>query len=526
MKLARRAAMVAAIMLALVGMAWGSGAPESSAASKAPQELTVGTFDNWYTPASFATNLPIFQEIEKKTGIKIKWDVVPPSQYGTAMQTRMAAGKEGLPDIINIPGDPVRWGQDGIIIALEDLIEKAAPNTKKYFSQNPEVAALNVAPDGHVYKISTVVTGSTYINPFAWILRMDWLQKLNLKEPDTTDDWYKILKAFKEQDPNGNGKPDEIPMIPQNSWFYLLRWGESWGLKFIYSSGFSVKDGKVSYDYLNPRTKEVLTWLNKLYTEGLIDPEVMSFSSDMHFAKVSRNIVGSALHFISNIAQYENNLAKAGFTGAKYKGQVPAKGPYGDRLMEGYGPISGNFGITANCKNPELAMKWLDYLYMSEEGIRFTMFGIEGKSYTRDASGKVKLTDYVLKNPEGMGTFDALRALGSWHNLPYIQTEEAYMALFSPFPDLLDTAAKCKPYITLGFPAVMPTAKESEDQSKIMGDLNTYRDEMVSKFIIGQVPLSEFDNFVKQLKSLGIDQVVAIRQTQYDRFNAALKKMK
>jgi putative aldouronate transport system substrate-binding protein len=526
MRLGKRAALVAVIVVALAGMAWASAGSGESAAAQVPQELTIGTFDNWYTPASYTANLPIFQEIEKKTGIKIKWDVVPPSQYSTAMQTRMAAGKEGLPDIINIPGDPVRWGQDGIIIPMEGLIEKAAPNTKKYFAQNPEVAALNVAPDGHVYKISSVVMGSTFINPFAWILRMDWLQKLNLKEPDTTDDWYKILKAFKTQDPNGNGKADEIPMIPQNTWFYLLRWGESWGLKFIYSSGFSVKNGKVGYDYLDPKAKEVFTALNKLYTEGLIDPEIMSYSSDMHFAKVSRNIVGSALHFISNIAQYENNLAKAGFTGAKYKGMPPAKGPYGDRLMEGYGPISGNFGISANCKNPELAMKWLDYVYASKAGSDYVMFGIEGKSYNRDAAGKVKLTDYVLKNPDGMGTFDALRALGSWPNVPYIQTEEAYVALFTPFPDLLDTAAKCKPYIMTGFPPILPTAKESEDQTAVMGDLNTYRDEMVSKFIIGQTPLSEFDNFVKQLRSLGIDKVLAIRQAQYDRFNEALKKMK
>jgi putative aldouronate transport system substrate-binding protein len=511
-----------AAVLVLAGVAHVWGAPLTTT----PQTLVFGTFDNWYTPASYASNLPIFQEIEKKTGVHVLWDVVPPSQYWGAVRTRMAAGKTGLPDMISVPGRILEYGQEGMITPLEDLMNGYAPNIKKYFAEHPEIYALKVAPNGHVYTLTTVTSGGTYANPFAMNVRMDWLAKLSLKEPVTIDDWYAAMKAFKTKDPNGNGKTDEIPLIPASTWTDLLRWGEAWGLKFAVSDGYSVdKNGKVTYDWEAPRFKELLTWLNKLYTEGLIDQDLMTYTTDMHYAKVTRNLVGVAMNFVSNNNAYQANLTKAGVTGARYKGMTPPKGPYGDQFTEGFGPVSGDYGITANCKDPALAMKWYDYVYASPEGQTYILWGIEGKSYTRDAKGVLHFTDYVLKNPDGMGPYDALRALGAWPNIPYIQTEEVCMALAAPFPDILDTAAKIKPFIRQGFPFMMFTSVESATDDEVSPDMDTYRKETVAKFILGQLPLTEFNNYVAKLKTLKSDKMTAVRQNQWDRYQAALKAM-
>lgn len=508
--------------LVVVTGAWAGGEAEASGAES--REVTIGTYDNWYTPASYADELAIFDAIQEDTGITIVWDVLPPSQYWNAMQTRMAAGAQDLPDIIAIPGDVVRWGTDGIVVPLEDLIEEHAPNTKAYYQANPEIKALVTAPDGHIYHYASVVMGSSYVNPWAFTVRTDWLEKYGLSEPETTDDWYEVLKTFKTEDANDNGRDDEIPMIPWNQWSEILRWGNAWGLSLVYGGGFSADDdGNVQYDFITSKAKDCITWISKLYQEGLLDSELMSFNNDMHFAKVSQNRVGSTLTFISNIAQYENNLKAAGFPEARYKGMPPAKGPYGDQIMNAYGPVSGRFGITAACDNPEVAIELIDYVFASDEGSDYVMFGIEGKSYTVENGEKV-LTDYVMNNPDGMGTFDALRALGAWPNIPYIQTEEAYMALFEPFPRLLETAAACKPYIQFGFPPILPTPDESEELSAIMTDLNTYRDETIGSFILGQQPIDDvWPSFVNTLKDLGIDRVVEIRQAQYDRYMKALE---
>lgn len=99
-------------------------------------ELTYAGVDNWYTPASYSQNLEVWQEVEKRTGIKINWEVMPSDQYNAAMQTRIAAGSN-LPDILAVPplwnGDVVKYAEDGVILPLKDLIEKNAPNIMNMF---------------------------------------------------------------------------------------------------------------------------------------------------------------------------------------------------------------------------------------------------------------------------------------------------------------------------------------------------------------------------------------------------------
>lgn len=488
--------------------------------------LTIGTFDNWYAPASYAQGLAIFNEIEKITGVKVKWDIVPPAQYSTTMRTRIAAGGDDLPDIINLPEDPVKLGTAGIIIPIEDLIKKHAPYMNKFFKENPDVYALNVAPNGHVYKISSVVSGSTYVNPYAYVVRKGWLDKLNVKEPETIDDWYTMLKAFKTGDPNGNGKDDEIPFISEGVWL-VGRFAEAWGIRIFYSGGYYPNnDGKIECHYLSPRYKEYLTWMNKLYTEELLDPEFASNDSEKTVAKINRNSVGSLTNFISNIPSYNSNLKQAGIAEANYVGILPPKGPYGDQLMEGYGPISGDFSITSSCKNTDVAIKWLDFVYASPEGNDFCMYGVENKSYVKE-NGKIKMTDYVFKNPDGLGPFEALRALGSWPNIPYIQTEEAYKTLlFEETPELKKVADMCKPFVKLGLPPILATPEEADEISAISADLGTYMEEMALKFIIGQEPLSKFDEFVQKIKDMEIEKIIDIRQKQWDRFQKAMEEMK
>ncbi len=114
-------------------------------------ELTYAGVDNWYTPASYSQNLEVWQEVEKRTGIKINWEVMPSDQYNAAMQTRIAAGSD-LPDILAVPplwnGDVVKYAEDGVILPLKDLIEKNAPNIMNMFEKYPIIRKVLTAPDG------------------------------------------------------------------------------------------------------------------------------------------------------------------------------------------------------------------------------------------------------------------------------------------------------------------------------------------------------------------------------------------
>ncbi len=128
--------------------------------------------DNRYAPASLAQNLPVWQEIEKITGVKIQWDVVPNSQYSTSMQTRLASGVN-LPDIIYMPVDPYKYGKDGIIIRLNELIEKYGENAAKIYEEKPMVLALMKTPEGDIYHLSGARDEEIAAGPYGWLIRKD-----------------------------------------------------------------------------------------------------------------------------------------------------------------------------------------------------------------------------------------------------------------------------------------------------------------------------------------------------------------
>ena len=192
-------------------------------------------------------------------------------------------------------------------------------------------------------------------------------------------------------------------------------------------------------------------------------------------------------------------------------------GPYGDRLSETGGIIGVGYAISAASKKPDLAMEWMDYVYAHPDANDLVMYGIEGQSYVREG-GKIRYTDFVLNNPDGMGTYESLRSLGAWPNVPYVQTQEAYDLLNEAFPEILEFTLKTRPYIVEAFPRVLATADESDQLPAIMTDIETFRDEFLSRFIIGSAGIGEWDSFVRTLNDMGIDKARAIKQAQWDRF--------
>jgi putative aldouronate transport system substrate-binding protein len=177
--------------------------------------------------------------------------------------------------------------------------------------------------------------------------------------------------------------------------------------------------------------------------------------------------------------------------------------------------------VTTSSKHKVEAVRWLNYGY-TKEGSMLLNYGIEGKTYNL-VNGVPKYTDYILNNPK-LGTENSNYILKE-HFAPKLQCRDvdcnpnlakspASAAIREKYADDPDVDS------SMQLPPVRLTADETDKRSKIMTDVNTYSDEMVLKFIIGAEPLSNFDNYVAQLKKLGIDDAVKITQTAYDRFKA------
>lgn len=481
-----------------------------------PFTLVFATADNPDISNSYTRNLPAFQELEKRTGISVKFEVTPADQYNTTMQTRLAAAK-GLPDLIRLPDDPIRYAKGGLIIPLDDLIGSYAPNILNLFRERPEVMKAMTAPDGAIYTLSAVVDARSMVNLNGLGMRKDWLETLNLEEPDTIDQWFDVLMAFKEGDPNGNGKKDEIPVIAINvNGLYKLAW--SYGLHLALSDGwYPDEDGKIVYEWIEPRMKDWLQEMNKWYEAGLLDPDMGSQNRDKYTAKAIGDTAGAAVSDMTmQFPQWNERMAND-YPHARWEGIVPPEGPYGDRMMEREQPTENiHYGITRDCKDPETVIKWLDYMFASRDGqILMGNFGLEGLSYEM-VDGEPQFTDFILKSELGSGIAQA--SLGVNGSFPRILMKEMIEQRFLQYEGEVAQSRKATQHYVPSFPRVLATKEETDIYAGIMADINTYKDEMIIRFIRGQEPLENFEHYAESIRGMGIEEAVAIKQAQYDRY--------
>ena len=176
--------------------------------------------------------------------------------------------------------------------------------------------------------------------------------------------------------------------------------------------------------------------------------------------------------------------------------------------------------VTTSCENPELAVQYLNYFY-TQEGADLCNWGIKDKAYTVDENGQKHFTDYMLNNPDiALGDVQTLLKIHLTAKLAepdvvcnpnVISNEEALelRMMYSDDPNVDDSQV---------LPAFELSAEAAYDRSRILRDITTYIDEMTVKFITGATPLTEYDSYMAQLKSMGIEDAIAITQQEYETF--------
>ncbi len=485
-------------------------------------EITVATPDG--TVASLADNLPLWQELEKRTNVKINWDVTAPAQYDEVMKLRVSASGD-IPDVMFLPNglNLGGLGGDGTILPLEDYIDKYGENIKKMYEEFPRVKSLTSA-DGHIYSINTV-SENAYFMPYAFAIRKDWLDRLNLEEPETIDDWMTVLRAFRDQDADGDGDPNnEIPFSAGGHVWYTTFWAHAWDLHLFYSDGwYPDENGKMQYEFISDRAKEFFSWLNDFYEEGLLDPEFMTLGDENKlYEKAARNEVGAFSVYPSQIPMIEETLHSSGVEDAKLVPLIPPAGPYA-QMVEIPGDMSVNgYVISSKCEHPEIVIALINYL-MSDEGTLLMNLGVEGETYIDNGDGSYTLTEYVTQNPDGLSANEVLSAYGCQLGLPYIMSEKRGSAMLYEYDEemrdrFVTVSEATRPYAQSGL--VLPPATEEENEiiAGKTGDLTTYIWEMTGKFIVGTADVdTEWDTYVSKVKELGVDDILAVKQAQYDR---------
>lgn len=464
-----------------------------------------------------------WQEYEKMTGIKIEWQELT-SEVTEKRNLALASGDYPdlfyRADITDI--ELIKYGSQGVFIALNNLIDKYAPNFKALAEQHPSLIKAARMPDGNIYSfVQFTDSDPVRINPKLFINRT-WLDKLGKEMPTTTDELYELFKAFRDEDPNGNGKADEIPWTSQSLGLVQNSLYGAFGLRNRGSSHPNVdmdeKTGKLRFIPIQDEFKEMLQFMNKLYTEKLLDQEIFTMNVAQMVGKASQDLVGAFCH---TNAQQIGVSNQDNFEGIP----VALKGPGGHQLWSGKrGFVGGRaaFVITDKCKYPEAAVRWIDYFY-SDEGSKLIYLGIEGKSYEKTADGEYNFLSEIVDNiPEG-STFDQVIS----HYVPYaggglpgLQKTEFFKGGETQ-PIGLKAGLNIAPFTPKEvWEKFSYTIEEIDEMGAIESDINGYINQMVPQFIQGKVPFTEWDNYVATIKKMNLDRYMEIYTQAYERYKA------
>lgn len=527
-----------------------------------PMEVDIGVFPQGamimseFDPETF-WNIRYFDDV---TGLDINWQVYDPASKGETLSLMMAGGE--MPDLLMGAGWDVNQVNDygvtqGLLYPISTLLEYM-PTLSAIMEKQPELRAVLTAPDGQIYAFPGI-GDAKYSYPLRFWINKEWLANVGMEMPKTIDDLYNVLKAFKEQDANGNGDPnDEIPFTgswdeeyPEDrlfkSFFGLADSGN--GLAVDYTMDANADDRQIIYVPYANEYKDYLSTMNKFWTEGLFDPDMFTQSQVQCVAKEEDNLTGiwSGANPLSTLTSFENPYET-------WDALDLVTGPNGEIPAVNYYPLIYNFGnsaISADC-DPEKAAalaNLMDYYY-TPEWYNFNWYGPEyGSEYDYDGIGAYydeNTKGYAFKGTENKDmtrwtfkcTYITFWETPGYHTVGnrFYEAEWAEAnpdsvvaqilkgqgGAFMTYEKLLNRAVV--PYYREGIPPMFLSEDDIERSQLLLSQLNDYVRNMEVKFITGEASIeADYDNFISTLESYGVQELLEIYNHYYNVYKSNLK---
>ena len=460
-----------------------------------------------------------YQEMERRTGVHLEFEMVSSADYQTNFNLMIASGN--LADMIYVGASYYAEGvdaaiDDGYFLDLTDLVDEYMPNYEKIRTSDIQYELLSTTDSGRlgaVYELRQSKQGP-------WLglwIRQDWLDDLGLETPVTFDDYHEVLTAFK------NEKGATAPLI--------LNFSGSDGEFGTMSGGLNVlnswqldETGKVNFGPYMDAWKEYVTIMHQWYTEGLIDPDFMA--TDERTADMAKVVTGAsglfaALYTMPSV--YEAASEDPNMNLAPVNPPVMNEGDEGHiRLRDSY--TSGNTAISADSENWEVALRWLDYLY-TDEGALLANYGVEGDTFEFDENGEPVFTDKILNNENGWTMTQTVASylcpsagIANWSDwtrelagVP--EKDQACYDVWSEFSDDWRLPSS----VTL-------TQDESTERAALYADISTIVKEQTAQFISGALDIEEnWDAYISALEASGMERAIEITQAAYDRYLARVE---
>ncbi|WP_245851003.1 extracellular solute-binding protein [Paenibacillus herberti] len=522
----------ALISTLLVSACSNAGEGGSSEAQRGNLRLLGPDFGNRYIKFEEREKYPVWTEIDKmikEAGINPTYELVPSEQYNVVIQTRMASGNK-LPDIVNISAldnvTVLNLAKQGALQDLNPLIEKYSNGNirKMYDEQFPIAKKTTISPDGKMYWFSSLHK-KTYQGDqpapvsLTMLLRQDWLDKLKLPAPTTAEEYLQALKKMREEDANNNGQKDEVLLYNPGSFSgSIAQWfGLGTDITAIDYDG-----KKIVSPWYQDGVKDYFRYLQRLVKEGILDTNLIAASGEQTQQKMIDDKV-SSFHSYNLEMWSELNVAKGG----SYTPLMPLKAIDGiDPAMQVEPPflVWEKYAITKDAKDVEAAIKYFDMIY-SEKYADLHYWGIKDQTYKLDETGAKQFINNgpdaeLAKNKQVQGAL-----LFGGTVFPRVQMANLEFELSRVPKSKADNelqVLKYKPFYynsTANFLAI-PDEKQLDAKTQILTNLTTYSTELATKLALGQKSLDDWDQYIAEMKKLGLDELIAIDQQLLDRYNS------
>ena len=481
-------------------------------------------------------NRTIFKRLEEETNVHVDWTAISSDQWSDKISLNMA-NVNSLTDFVFNAGfsdsDLLKYADQGVIVNVDQFIDDYMPNLKAVFDKYPEYRTMCEDEEGRIWafpwieQLGSDKTAIQTVGNNMCFINQKWLDFLGLKTPKTVDDFEKVLIAFKDnasklQDEFGI-EGDIIPMScivnDQDPNILINGFGEGYGDPDMGQHIAVTDDLKVICTATQQGYKDGLQWLHKLYDEGLIDAECFTQDWSTYVAKGKSHRYGVCFSWdVANIDNIEDFVPLAAL-----KADTVNVTPQNGSFTSGFD--RGRCVLTAACKQPALACKWLDLMYDPFQSPQ-NNWGTYGEDdefdifeLSENENGEKMLKHAPLGDASPVEVREA-ECVGG----PLAILDEYYDVYVTCPDDAQYRLDWIKDYYTddmhgkYVYPNVFRTAEDTEELSNLQTDIVTYINTTRADWIMNGFSDSDWDAYLAQLDSYGLEDYLAIYQKYLDIF--------
>ncbi len=457
-------------------------------------------------------NNQFFVRMEERTGLKFVYQQYTDAAAWQKAKNAMTAGEAGLPDVLFkatlSSAECIALREKGVLIDLKPYLPENCPSLWAILEANPDYLAAITLPDGSIAALPFISEPSA--QNYLWINR-EWLKTLRLEEPATAQEFVDVLTAFRDRDPNRNGRADEIPMGFLGP-FDLKFLAHAFGL---IANDYNVyaDNGAVKFMPLEENYRLFVTWCRDLYQERLMDKNGFSYTDEMRTVTDS-NAAATYGVILTSMAADVFQVTWAD----QYQIMMPLSYE-GRRIYRDFAGsvLRGTFAVTSHCAEPEKMLQWVDYLY-TQEGAILASIGQENTDYLVDGDGTWRLLD---SNQNNYDMYRAGTLIEGGAESPGVVTGDFQGRISGGdlVRTILEKQAQFDEYAQMPFPYYTLTAEQEAEIAPLQAKIGYEVDMQLARWVLGEEEISDesFSRFEQRLNEMGLEQFLTFWQNVLDR---------